>query len=134
MSSSNLNELQQILTAKETELITLRNENEVIIHNLKAAKVSAEEDFKFLQKERCQLYSKIKSLEDLLIKRDQTAQTIFLNKPKDVKFSKWTYEGLGFVNPHMSDKISARQLYDFDSMNLGLTKENGIRWTSRRTL
>ncbi|RUT72648.1 hypothetical protein, partial [Ancylomarina longa] len=49
--------------------------------------------------ERTDLYAKIKELKEELLKRDQTAQTIHLNKPKEFKFYH-PKEGLGFDNPH----------------------------------
>ena len=76
----------------------------------------------FIKREKGELYSKIKELEDTLIKRGQSEKTIFLNKSKEIKFSKWTYDGLSFKNHKISEKVTAKQLYDFNLMNDGITK------------
>ncbi|CAH9108696.1 unnamed protein product, partial [Cuscuta epithymum] len=63
-----------------------------------------------LMERRGALYTKIKELEDLLAKRDQTDQTIFLNQPKDTRFYN-AKEGLGLTNPQNLKKVNCRQLY-----------------------
>ncbi|CAH9144179.1 unnamed protein product [Cuscuta epithymum] len=74
-----------------------------------------------LMERRGALYTKIKELEDLLAKRDQTDQTIFLNQPKDTRFYN-AKEGLGLTNPQNLKKVNCRQLYDVRYMKIGLTK------------
>lgn len=78
-------------------------------------------DNEYYVNERKQLYSKIKSLEDNLCKRGQTAQTIFLNKPNDITFYN-PREGLGFKNPEFLKKVTSIQFYDVDYMGLGLAQ------------
>ncbi|CAH9056342.1 unnamed protein product [Cuscuta epithymum] len=74
-----------------------------------------------LMERRGALYTKIKELEDLLAKRDQTDQTIFLNQPKDTRFYN-AKEGLGLTNPQNLKKVNCKQLYDVRYMKIGLTK------------
>ncbi|CAH9124303.1 unnamed protein product [Cuscuta epithymum] len=81
----------------------------------------AKAENEFLHEKRCKLYTKIKELEDLLAKRGQTEQTIFLNQPKDTTFYN-PKEGLGFPNPRNLKKVNCIQLYDIGYMGLGLTK------------
>ncbi|KAJ9545374.1 hypothetical protein OSB04_025081 [Centaurea solstitialis] len=55
--------------------------------------------FSALSEEKDVLLGHIKKVETMLLKRGQTDQTIFLNKPKEFKAYN-VREGLGFENPH----------------------------------
>ncbi|CAH9101274.1 unnamed protein product [Cuscuta epithymum] len=102
------------LTQKVAELTKKVSDTE-----LERNVAKAENDF--LHEKRCTLYTKIKELEDLLAKRGQTEQTIFLNQNKDTRFYN-SKEGLGLTNPNNLKKVDCIQLYDINYMGLGLTK------------
>ncbi|KAJ9542930.1 hypothetical protein OSB04_029436 [Centaurea solstitialis] len=58
-----------------------------------------QQKFSALSEEKEVLLGHIKKVETMLLKRGQTDQTIFLNKPKEFKAYN-VREGLGFENPH----------------------------------
>ncbi|CAH9134244.1 unnamed protein product [Cuscuta epithymum] len=106
-------EIEQ-LTQKVAELTKKVSDTELERNIAKA-------ENEFLHEKRGKLYTKIKELEDLLAKRGQTEQTIFLNQNKDTRFYN-SKEGLGLTNPNNLKKVDCIQLYDINYMGLGLTK------------
>ena len=68
------------------KIVAIQNQNSELQNKLEEIKVenaSPLNKYEAILTERAKLYSKIKSLEDLLFKRDQTNQTIQMNLPKD---------------------------------------------------
>ena len=68
-------ELQSKISALTAKLKSLDVEN-----------AENEQKYNMIYKERVDLYTKIKDLEDEFLKRGQTDQTIHMNKPKEFKF------------------------------------------------
>ncbi|KAJ9559888.1 LOW QUALITY PROTEIN: hypothetical protein OSB04_005048 [Centaurea solstitialis] len=84
--------------------------------------------FSALSEEKEVLLGHIKKVETMLLKRGQTDQTIFLNKPKEFKAYN-VREGLGFENPHYLKRAIrfVPTLYDTIYFNLG--KKYRMRFT-----
>jgi hypothetical protein len=70
----------------------------------------------------------ITKIETMLLKRGQTDQTIFLNKPKEFKGFE-IREGLGFENPHYLKRAISRVPTLYDHMYFNLAKEYRMRFT-----
>ncbi|KAJ9560649.1 hypothetical protein OSB04_005809 [Centaurea solstitialis] len=74
------------------------------------------------------LLGHIKKVETMLLKRGQTDQTIFLNKPKEFKAYN-VREGLGFENPHYLKRAIRFVPTLYDTIYFNLDKKYRMRFT-----
>ncbi|KAJ9541927.1 hypothetical protein OSB04_028433 [Centaurea solstitialis] len=81
-----------------------------------------------LSEEKEVLLGHIKKVETMLLKRGQTDQTIFLNKPKEFKAYK-VREGLGFENPHYLKRAIRFVPTLYDTIYFNLDKKYKMRFT-----
>ncbi|KAJ9545388.1 LOW QUALITY PROTEIN: hypothetical protein OSB04_025095 [Centaurea solstitialis] len=84
--------------------------------------------FSALSEEKEVLLGHIKKVETMLLKRGQTDQTIFLNKPKEFKAYK-VREGLGFENPHYLKRAIRFVPTLYDTIYFNLDKKYKMRFT-----
>ncbi|KAJ9551957.1 hypothetical protein OSB04_016002 [Centaurea solstitialis] len=84
--------------------------------------------FSALSEEKEVLLGHIKKVETMLLKRGQTDQTIFLNKPKEFKAYN-VREGLGFENPHYLKRAIRFVLTLYDTIYFNLDKKYKMRFT-----
>ncbi|KAJ9555966.1 hypothetical protein OSB04_010580 [Centaurea solstitialis] len=84
--------------------------------------------FSALSKEKEVLLGHIKKVETMLLKRGQTDQTIFLNKPKEFKAYN-VREGLGFENPHYLKRAIRFVPTLYDTVYFNLDKKYRMRFT-----
>ncbi|KAJ9537842.1 hypothetical protein OSB04_030575 [Centaurea solstitialis] len=118
-------------------------EQSVISDNKKKAKLSEISDklsikekeyndiqtkFSALSEEKEVLLGHIKKVETMLLKRGQTDQTIFLNKPKEFKAYN-VREGLGFENPHYLKRAIRFVPTLYDTFYFNLDKKYRMRFT-----
>ncbi|KAJ9535957.1 LOW QUALITY PROTEIN: hypothetical protein OSB04_un000880 [Centaurea solstitialis] len=81
-----------------------------------------------LSEEKEVLLGHIKKVETMLLKRGQTDQTIFLNKPKEFKAYN-VREGLGFENPHYLKRAIRFVPTLYDTIYFNLDKKYRMRFT-----
>ncbi|KAJ9551704.1 hypothetical protein OSB04_015749 [Centaurea solstitialis] len=81
-----------------------------------------------LSEEKEVLLGHIKKVETMLLKRGQTDQTIFLNKPKEFKAYN-VREGLGFENPHYLKRAIRFVPTLYDTIYFNLDKKYKMRFT-----
>ncbi|KAJ9551501.1 hypothetical protein OSB04_015546 [Centaurea solstitialis] len=81
-----------------------------------------------LSEEKEVLLGYIKKVETMLLKRGQTDQTIFLNKPKEFKAYN-VREGLGFENPHYLKRAIRFVPTLYDTIYFNLDKKYRMRFT-----
>ncbi|KAJ9550150.1 hypothetical protein OSB04_014195 [Centaurea solstitialis] len=81
-----------------------------------------------LSEEKDVLLGHIKKVETMLLKRGQTDQTIFLNKPKEFKAYN-VREGLGFENPHYLKRAIRFVPTLYDTIYFNLDKKYKMRFT-----
>ncbi|KAJ9553680.1 hypothetical protein OSB04_017725 [Centaurea solstitialis] len=84
--------------------------------------------FSALSEEKEVLLGHIKKVETMLLKRGQTDQTIFLNKPKEFKAYN-VREGLGFENPHYLKRAIRFVPTLYDTIYFNLDKKYRMRFT-----
>ncbi|KAJ9543607.1 hypothetical protein OSB04_023314 [Centaurea solstitialis] len=84
--------------------------------------------FSALSQEKEVLLGHIKKVETMLLKRGQTDQTIFLNKPKEFKAYN-VREGLGFENPHYLKRAIRFVPTLYDTIYFNLDKKYRMRFT-----
>ncbi|KAJ9536342.1 hypothetical protein OSB04_un000478 [Centaurea solstitialis] len=84
--------------------------------------------FSALSEEKEVLLGHIKKVETMLLKRGQTDQTIFLNKPKEFKAYN-VREGLGFENPHYLKRAIRFVPKLYDTIYFNLDKKYRMRFT-----
>ncbi|KAJ9548148.1 hypothetical protein OSB04_020691 [Centaurea solstitialis] len=84
--------------------------------------------FSALSEEKEVLLGHIKKVETMLLKRGQTDQTIFLNKPKEFKAYN-VREGLGFENPHYLKRAITFVPTLYDTIYFNLDKKYRMRFT-----
>ncbi|KAJ9553545.1 hypothetical protein OSB04_017590 [Centaurea solstitialis] len=84
--------------------------------------------FSALSEEKEVLLGHIKKVETMLLKRGQTDQTIFLNKPKEFKAYN-VREGLGFENPHYLKRAIKFVPTLYDTIYFNLDKKYRMRFT-----
>ncbi|KAJ9548122.1 hypothetical protein OSB04_020665 [Centaurea solstitialis] len=84
--------------------------------------------FSALSEEKEVLLGHIKKVETMLLKRGQTDQTIFLNKPKEFKAYN-VREGLGFENPHYLKRAIRFVPTLYDTIYFNLDKNYRMRFT-----
>ncbi|KAJ9553200.1 hypothetical protein OSB04_017245 [Centaurea solstitialis] len=84
--------------------------------------------FSALSEEKEVLLVHIKKVETMLLKRGQTDQTIFLNKPKEFKAYN-VREGLGFENPHYLKRAIRFVPTLYDTIYFNLDKKYRMRFT-----
>ncbi|KAJ9562021.1 hypothetical protein OSB04_007181 [Centaurea solstitialis] len=84
--------------------------------------------FSALSEEKEVLLGHIKKVETMLLKRGQTDQTIFLNKPKEFKAYN-VREGLGFENPHYLKRAIRFVPTLYDTIYFNLDKKYIMRFT-----
>ena len=92
----------------------------VKLRSIEVENAENEQKYNMIYKERVELYSKIKDLEDDFLKQGQTDQTIHMNKPKEFKFYN-PKEGLGYESPKILKNVSKflPTLYDHRYMGYG---------------
>ncbi|KAJ9548858.1 hypothetical protein OSB04_021401 [Centaurea solstitialis] len=84
--------------------------------------------FSALSEEKEVLLGYIKKVETMLLKRGQTDQTIFLNKPNEFKAYN-VREGLGFENPHYLKRAIRFVPTLYDTTYFNLDKKYRMRFT-----
>ncbi|KAJ9560846.1 hypothetical protein OSB04_006006 [Centaurea solstitialis] len=84
--------------------------------------------FSALSEEKEVLLGHIKKVEIMFLKRGQTDQTIFLNKPKEFKAYN-VREGLGFENPHYLKRAIRFVPTLYDTIYFNLDKKYRMRFT-----
>ncbi|KAJ9548857.1 hypothetical protein OSB04_021400 [Centaurea solstitialis] len=84
--------------------------------------------FSALSEEKEVLIGHIKKVETMLLKRGQTDQTIFLNKPKEFKAYN-VREGLGFENPYYLKRAIRFVPTLYDTIYFNLDKKYRMRFT-----
>ncbi|KAJ9540987.1 hypothetical protein OSB04_027493 [Centaurea solstitialis] len=84
--------------------------------------------FSALSEEKEVLLGHIKKVETMLLKRGQTDQTIFLNKPKEFKAYN-VREGLGFENPHYLKRAIRFVPTLYDTIYFNMDKKYRMRFT-----
>ncbi|KAJ9565777.1 hypothetical protein OSB04_001743 [Centaurea solstitialis] len=84
--------------------------------------------FSALSDEKEVLLGHIKKVETMILKRGQTDQTIFLNKPKEFKAYN-VREGLGFENPHYLKRAIRFVPTLYDTIYFNLDKKYRMRFT-----
>ncbi|KAJ9564484.1 hypothetical protein OSB04_000450 [Centaurea solstitialis] len=84
--------------------------------------------FSALSDEKEVLLRHIKKVETMLLKRGQTDQTIFLNKPKEFKAYN-VREGLGFENPHYLKRAIKFVPTLYDTIYFNMDKKYRMRFT-----
>ncbi|KAJ9547298.1 hypothetical protein OSB04_019841 [Centaurea solstitialis] len=84
--------------------------------------------FSALSEEKEVLLGHIKKVETMLLKRGQTDQTIFLNKPKEFKAYN-VREGLGFENSHYLKRAIRFVPTLYDTIYFNLDKKYRMRFT-----
>ncbi|KAJ9557404.1 hypothetical protein OSB04_012018 [Centaurea solstitialis] len=84
--------------------------------------------FSALSEEKEVFLGHIKKVETMLLKRGQTDQTIFLNKPKEFKAYN-VREGLGFENPHYLKRAIRFVPTLYDTIYFNLDKKYRMRFT-----
>ncbi|KAJ9555991.1 hypothetical protein OSB04_010605 [Centaurea solstitialis] len=87
-----------------------------------------QKNFSALSEEKEVLLRHIKKVETMLLKRGQTDQTIFLNKPKEFKAYN-VREGLGFENPHYLKRAIRFVPTLYDTIYFNLDKKYRMRFT-----
>ncbi|KAJ9538176.1 hypothetical protein OSB04_030909, partial [Centaurea solstitialis] len=84
--------------------------------------------FSALSEEKEVLLGHIKKVETMLLKRGQTDQTVFLNKPKEFKAYN-VREGLGFENPNYLKRAIRFVPTLYDTIYFNLDKKYRMRFT-----
>ncbi|KAJ9553109.1 hypothetical protein OSB04_017154 [Centaurea solstitialis] len=87
-----------------------------------------QQKFSALYEEKEVLLGHIKKVETMLLKRGQTDQTIFLNKPKEFKAYN-VREGLGFENPQYLKRAIRFVPTLYDTIYFNLDKKYRMRFT-----
>ncbi|KAJ9553136.1 hypothetical protein OSB04_017181 [Centaurea solstitialis] len=106
----------------------LMKENEKFLEQSEKEYNDIQTKFSALSEEKEVLLGHIKKVETMLLKRGQTDQTSFLNKPKEFKAYN-VREGLGFENPHYLKRAIRFVPTLYDTIYFNLDKKYKMRFT-----